>query len=230
MTEKECVICGKRFMARMETQKVCGDECRAEKDRRESRARMQKLREHKEQEEIACVSCGKVFKPKNSVQKYCSPACLIEADKLRRKKTKAAAEERQKAGRVCPACGKRFTEYHGKQKVCGNYDCSRLADRARRNKRTIEEQAAWEKEQAAQEKPKPTPKHRKLSPLAQTVAEARAHGLSYGQYVAKYITPGRELHKAERAVKKEGNKAERAKAEARALELEHEIEVIRRTL
>lgn len=225
MSGKICAICGKSFTPKMVTQKVCGEECRMEYKRREARERG-KLREHREHPEAVCAICGKSFMQKNSVQKYCGPACLAEANKKRqRKRTQAKKTEE----RICPACGKSFVPNSGKQKVCG-YPCSLLADRARRNKRTIEEQAAWEKAQAAQEKPKPAPAPRKLSPLAQTVAEARAHGLSYGQYTAKYITPGRELHKAERAMKKEGNKAERAKAEARALELEHEIEVIRRTL
>lgn len=229
MSGKICVICGKSFPAKMVTQKVCGEECRMEYKRRDARERG-KLREHREHPEAVCAICGKSFMQKNNVQKYCGPACLIEADKLRRKKkTEAAAEERQKAGRICPACGKSFVPNSGKQIVC-SYPCSLLADRARRSKGTIEEQAAWEKEQAAQEKPKPAPAPRKLSPLAQTVEEARAHGLSYGLYTAQYITPERELQKAQKAMRTAEDQKELEKAQARALELEHEIKVIRRTL
>lgn len=227
MTERICVICGRSFTAHQGTQKVCGETCREEYKRRDARERMRRKKAGIHTETV-CPICGTAFTKKQTAQKYCSHECYKKAEKQRERKRE---RDRSKplTERACKVCGKTFMPTNARHTLCG-YECQQVVNRARYHRRSIAEQLAIEaaaKPAVKKEKPK-----RPLSPLAQICAEAREKGLSYGQYVANYITPKVELEKAKKAVKRailDDNEAAEAKATARARELLHDIEIIGRT-
>lgn len=226
MTERICVICGRSFTAHQGTQKVCSEACREEYKRRDARERMRRKKAGIHTETV-CPVCGKTFVKKQTAQKYCSHECYKKHEKQReRERERDRAEPLTE--RQCRVCGKTFMPTNGKHWIC-SYQCTLINEKARRNGRTIAEQLAIEA--AAKPAPKKEKPQRPLSPLAQICAEAREKGLSYGQYVANYITPKVELEKAKKAVKRailDDDEAAEAKATARARELLHDIEIIGR--
>lgn len=135
-----------------------------------------------------CKICGKEFEGRTANATMCSAECrrinnnrrCVESQRKRRqlKKERIAAglEEGPKPRkkpekrwtkpvykkRNCQRCGQLFQPEHPKHKYC--------SDRCRNPKRAV----------PVEEKEKP------MSPLARLNAEARAHGMRYGEYVAKY--------------------------------------------
>lgn len=83
--------------------------------------------------------------------------------------------------RICDMCGKDFVAVKGNQRYCSE-ECKRKAVNARLYAKRKEEFAEFK------EYKKPMPKKRtkpKMS-IAKVNELARAEGLNYGQYVAKY--------------------------------------------
>ena len=104
-----------------------------------------------------CKHCGKEFDTDKNSQTYCSVKCR----KLERRKN-ARVEHAQTLPGICAFCGAKFTGDRKKKYCCD--DC-----RIRHNKRL-----------------KPKPRNKPAQSIADINALARAEGLSYGQYVAKY--------------------------------------------
>ena len=120
-----------------------------------------------------CIYCGKSFKNTfKTNQKYCSQRCCEGWYK----------HKKEKEIKLCVICGKEVT---GKKRLYCSPDCSYEAMLRRQS--TYKYQ--WQKPQA-EVKEEPIKKKRgrpkkKLS-LADINEMARAEGLNYGQYVAKY--------------------------------------------
>ena len=136
---------------------------------------------------VKCRVCGKEFRPKTANAVMCSPECrkiehnrtCIEAQKRRRKERReriaAGLEEQPKPKRKakvrtlkpvyklrkCVRCGKEYRPEHPREKYC--------SEACRHPNRVIKEE--------------PT---KKMSELARINAEARAHGMRYGEYVGRY--------------------------------------------
>lgn len=144
-------------------------------------------------ETIVCADCGKRAEKTGRKQKYC-PAC---AEWLRGKELDAKLKKSAKLGtaRVCLHCGKPLENTHGNRAYCP--DCAEV-ERKERQKES----------HARSTPPKPLPKkdYAFLTPSAapegwslagksadQVTAEARALGLSYGQY-SSYVNSGMIEH------------------------------------
>lgn len=136
---------------------------------------------------VKCKICGKEFKTRTANATLCSPECrkvnhnrtCAEAQKRQREKRKARiaagleepTKPRKKAKvrqvkpvyklRKCERCGKEYRPEHPKEKYC--------SEKCRHPNRVIKEEP---------QKP--------MSELARLNAEARARGMRYGEYVAKY--------------------------------------------
>lgn len=121
--------------------------------------------------EVRCECCGKLLNRKQIANggRYCSRDCAGKTTKERNHE----AEERLYK-KKCKACGKEFTSVGYRQKYCSEEcrEAGREASRAR-----AREQYQERKEAAALERDK---KHR----LERDLAQANAHGMSYGQWKA----------------------------------------------
>lgn len=122
-----------------------------------------------------CEMCGKEFEAKIKSAKYCSKNCgqkkwrMLNTDIS--KKTKEAAK--------CIVCGNEFKKLR-KDHVC----CSKKCSQKKYKESTKIRVAEWrEKQKAKKKEPKPVSLHKARADIA---IAARAEGLSYGQYVAKY--------------------------------------------
>lgn len=123
-----------------------------------------------------CAECGKIFESNVHSQKTCSPGCAA----IRRKKqneeryAKARAATRERNGiRICLNCGKDFVSDHA-LKVCCSRECQHERDKRKIN----------ENNRSIRQKSKAIRSTEKQ--IIDINAKARALGMSYGQYVARY--------------------------------------------
>lgn len=111
-----------------------------------------------------CEACGELFVAKNSNQKFCNRVCY-QAKREELENMEIGIYEKK-----CPACGKEFST-NKKMKI---YCCQRCADLY--NKRI---QRSMPTNMAQQKKAKKSAKN-----IVNYDAEAKKHGMTYGQYVA----------------------------------------------
>lgn len=131
-----------------------------------------------------CKMCGKVFIPETYRHRMCSYECRAMAHKIAVDRTNKKTLERRKAEaraqlkpKECPTCGKEFMPRNGRQ-VCCDAVCQRI-----RNNQSIkswyqeykQEMETGVKKKVEKKKPKPVS-------LAEFNAQARAMGMTYGQY------------------------------------------------
>mgnify|MGYP003314736900 CR=1 FL=1 len=123
-----------------------------------------------------CVECGKTFLTHVPSKKTCSDECAnmrrrryaIERNAERRQAT------RERLGtRICLTCGKEFAPSNS-NKVCCSSECQKVRDRELVNasNRSIRQRNKKAKSSEQQ--------------INDINAKAKAMGLSYGQYVARY--------------------------------------------
>lgn len=105
---------------------------------------------------MKCKNCGKEFNAKNSQQLYCGSYCQRAAAYGRHKIKKPEVKA------ICPICGNTYIKLTGRQKYC-SVECREKSMR---------------KGQSYEQKPK------RLDRISRLVAEARAAGMTYGQYQA----------------------------------------------
>lgn len=117
---------------------------------------------------IACKHCNKMFVPKNNFQKYCSGECYYAEAKYRQTESykKLDIPERE-----CVVCGRKFTPLYRQKTIFCTDVCKR--------KRQLEQQ----KESRERAKTNALETKKRMSSLAEINQQARALGISYGQYV-----------------------------------------------
>lgn len=94
--EKECLICGKKFLSHLKSKKYCSAECSEEADRRRHKKYLVGEKVYKK----ICANCGKEFETAKSTKVYCS----IECKRAENQKAERAAV----AVKKCVICGKEF--------------------------------------------------------------------------------------------------------------------------
>ena len=121
--------------------------------------------------EVRCECCGKLLNRKQIANggRYCSRDCAGTTTKKRNHE----AEERLYK-KKCKACGKEFTSVGYRQKYCSE-ECRGYGGELSRAR--AREQ--YQKQKAAEEV-----KKRNKNRLANDLAQANAHGMSYGQWKA----------------------------------------------
>ena len=123
-----------------------------------------------------CSECGRPFISNVASKKTCSKACS-EARRLKKveeKNAKARAATLERIGvKICLTCGKEFTPNHP-AKVCCSPECQKIRERQL-------VKASWKKEAQREKEIKSSEKA-----ISDINAKAKAMGLSYGQYVARY--------------------------------------------
>jgi hypothetical protein len=124
-----------------------------------------------------CSECGRPYISNVASKLTCSKECseIRRLRKVEEKNARARAATRERIGiKICLTCGKDFSPNHP-SKVCCSPECQRERERklAREGWRSMGQTAA--------RKPKSTEKQ-----IIDINAKAKAMGLSYGQYVARY--------------------------------------------
>ena len=126
-----------------------------------------------------CPMCGREFVGR-STKKYCSPECAYEAslDVANRyyhahRKTGTKTET---FTCVCRFCGEEFQAGSATAKVCKKPECQAAQKKWMAKNR--EDREEYEREVSAK---------RKGEPIRDIVKEATKKGLSYGEYVARYM-------------------------------------------
>lgn len=159
-----CPECG-RTVERIHGQRKYCPECSRAVQRRQSAEHMRRKRAQNPRNPrmLVCPVCGDEFAPATSNQRYCTKDCAAAA--------RRAYARRPAVELVCPVCGKSFVKHHGQQKYC-----------------TPECRERNEKGDFYLDMPQRVYK----SPggnqggIAAVAAQARAAGMTYGQYVSKY--------------------------------------------
>lgn len=190
---RKCVICGKEFTPRLEIQKTCGsEECKKENARRVAKDYYHKSATKLEAKK--CVECGKTFMPRTSQQVTCGKDCRkIRAKKAARKwqaehKKEPAPKEKKTYQKICLICHKEYTCKNPRQKYCGEA-CARVAaaDQQMTNSYRVREMAR-ERKREEQRQRRIQASH---EALADAAVEARAAGMTYGQWQARRYAYGR---------------------------------------
>ena len=124
-----------------------------------------------------CTECGRPFVTNKTIKLTCSEECAAARRKkyAENKNAKARAATRERLGtRFCVVCGNEFAVNHP-AKICCSPECQRERDRerVRISNRSIQQKTA--KKAKSSEKA-----------INDINAKAKAMGLSYGQYVARY--------------------------------------------
>lgn len=125
-----------------------------------------------------CKECGKEFETKYTGQHYCNEDCKIKYRKkymLEYRKNKKTELKPKKIGR-CDICGKEFEKCRSEHVTCSE-KCRRIKYKQAQN----EQKKRKRKEKKETEKIKQAGKKKRMSELAEAVAEARKKGISYGQ-------------------------------------------------
>jgi predicted nucleic acid-binding Zn ribbon protein len=124
--ERECIICGKKFMPKVRTQLCCGTECSCIRQNRKRQERAQADRENVKKLVKTCPVCGKEFAAEPSYRKYCSKECAEEANRHRKSQVMRERYQREKAEkteeRKCVVCGDSFLTAN-KQRICCSRKC-----------------------------------------------------------------------------------------------------------
>lgn len=191
---RKCVICGKEFTPRLEIQKTCGsEECKKENARRVAKDYYHKSATKLEAKK--CVECGKTFMPRTSQQVTCGTDCRkIRAKKAARKwqaehKKEPAPKEKKTYQKICLICHKEYTCKNPRQKYCGEA-CARVAaaDQQMTNSYRVREMARERKREEQRQRRIQT----SHESLVDASMEARAAGMSYGQWQARRYAHGLE--------------------------------------
>lgn len=111
--KKKCLICGNDFETRSGTSKYCGEDCRLQAKRNQSREYQRKKEEEwRKQNTPVCEYCGSPFPTDDWRKKYCSDECRKNASKIKAKERyeKNLSSEGRKGNilRICPNCGKAY--------------------------------------------------------------------------------------------------------------------------
>ena len=112
-----------------------------------------------------CPICGKVFSPEKNSVKYCSDACR-KIGYGRSKETNAVLLKRET--RLCPVCGGEIPPPSANNKE-RKYCSRKCGKKANRDKSLL----------------LPAPQKPKFKSIAEIDAEAKAAGMTFGEYVAK---------------------------------------------
>ena len=123
-----------------------------------------------------CVICGKAFMPKHGSQLCCSDECK----KTRHRQSSMAWQREHKKPRkefefVCATCGGKFVSNKPNRKTCSAECRKKYLKKAQ--KEADERHQQKQKEMLEKQKNKPKSKN-----LAEFNEEARAMGMTYGQY------------------------------------------------
>jgi len=123
-----------------------------------------------------CTECGKTFIANVANRKTCSDAC----SEIRKKKyaekvyaKKRAATLERIGMRICVTCCKEFTT-NNPAKVCCSPECQRVRDRKLTKQNRMSTKLREQKIKSSEKD------------IIDINAKAKAMGLSYGQYVARY--------------------------------------------
>ena len=119
-TVRTCVICGKDFTPKRNSQKCCSQECSA-KNYALLSAKYRRGGGITANTDCICVVCQKPFKGISKKAKYCSYECRFAAEQKRRDD----AFRKSNPQRTCLTCGKLFFPKSHSQ-VCCSEECSRL--------------------------------------------------------------------------------------------------------
>ena len=141
--QKECVECGEMFWPTIPTQLICSDECRAARNERKRKEKIQAEKEKNPRpalEPRECAECGKLFVPDCEARIICSDECFASRRKRKMKGYSNAQAERERLAnpmalirpRECVECGKLFWPKASGHKVCSD-ECN--AERRRRQQR-----------------------------------------------------------------------------------------------
>lgn len=128
-----------------------------------------------------CAICGKEFESRFA-RKYCSEECAMEAK--RRGARQYWKDTYLRVGKhtftcVCRWCGEKFEAGSATGKVCKKPECQRM-QRLYASKNSVQRKQLIASNKLAN-------KDKKLLAIRGVVREATAQGLSYGEYVARYM-------------------------------------------
>lgn len=115
-----------------------------EREEKEPRLRIKKVKEIKPKKEYApikCAYCGKEFTPKNRTHIYCSRLCQ---HRFNSKKQCKANEESRKTDKVCPICGKVFRANNWR--IYCSKECYKVSQKIKRSKRYLRDKYNVENE------------------------------------------------------------------------------------
>lgn len=131
-----------------------------------------------------CVICGKEFMPKIRTNVCCSEECKKEREKQKSKEWyRVNVKEKKPEKGICVVCGKKFAQKKVTQKCCSD-ECRHTLTIQRQNAYFKEKYAREKAERKEKQKQIPKTNHEKIADIA---IAARKEGLTYGQYVAKYM-------------------------------------------
>ena len=119
-----------------------------------------------------CLVCGKEFQPKKITKVCCSERCAQKKWRM------SNGYQNEKENKKCIICGNEFKPIRESQ-LCCSETCRRKRNDEVKKKRYSED---VEKKRA--KKAMPESNH---DAIARIAIEARKLGMSYGQYVAKYM-------------------------------------------
>lgn len=190
---KKCVICGKEFKPRLEVQTTCGsEECKKENARRVSRAYYKKKEPLKEKK---CEECGKLFTPRTQQQVTCSEECRKIRGRRAAKEWAATHKKERKPKepktyqKICEICGKEYICKNPRQKYCGDA-CARSASASQQRTNGYRVREMERERKRAEKRAKRIQTSHEA--LADAAVEARAAGMTYGQWQARrYAYVGR---------------------------------------
>ena len=184
---KKCVICGKEFKPKLKTQITCSEECRQERVRQTSREYMRRKASTKQSPvyERRCEECGKLFTTTLKNKVACSYECQTERTRRKSREWHREHPKEEKAyTKTCPVCGTKFKTRNVKKIYCTT-KCYNVELRRRNREHMANERA----EIRARRQSKNLTSH---EALADAAVEARAAGMTYGQWQARrYAYVGR---------------------------------------
>ncbi len=126
-----------------------------------------------------CVICGKEFEAQSVEKLWCSRSCY---GKLWRKNHPV---EKTKEIGVCIICGKEFEKRRADHRFC-SVECRRANEKVAVKGRTAKHKEK-KKQEMIKEAVRLAKKSENHDAIADIAIKARSLGMSYGQYVAKYM-------------------------------------------
>lgn len=91
--DRECGVCGKKFVTDRPAQKYCGDHCARVRQLEQLESYRLKARQAPAVKVCAIKGCGKSFTPKSARSAYCSTGCKLEGLRI----VRARQEERRRS-------------------------------------------------------------------------------------------------------------------------------------
>lgn len=132
-----------------------------------------------ERETRKCIVCGKEFTPSKVYARCCSGKCSQKNWRIEHGQCRKNFEGKKQK---CIICGKEFTPYRSEH-ICCSPECSKKRNyqvTSTRKKQQYRDMV--EKKKAMEAMPKSN-----HDAIANIAIEARKHGMSYGEYVGKYL-------------------------------------------